>query len=96
MNVNSENIGLIQDSGARSADLPQSQGELVKRKVYLGRFYVLMVLSFVAIQQNVAWLTFGTIPNESFTHFKLSNEEITLLAGKCKHFKYLFSVYQCV
>ena len=51
-------------------------------KVYPGRFYVLAVLALLAIQQNIAWMTFGTIPDESYEHFGLSDNEITLLAGR--------------
>ena len=51
-------------------------------KVYPGRFYVLAVLALLAIQQNVAWMTFGTIPDESYKHFGLSDDDITLLAGR--------------
>lgn len=91
--MDSEKVGLIQCVDARSMDSgPESppqeiRGEPMKCKVYPGRFYVLMVLAFVAIQQNVAWLTFGTIPDESYDHFKLSNVEIAILAGRCVHSK---------
>ena len=50
-------------------------------RVYPGRFYVLAVLALLAIQQNVAWMTFGTIPIESFDHFGLTDDDITLLSG---------------
>ena len=53
-----------------------------KYRTYLGRFYVLIVLSLLAIQQNIAWMTFGTIPYESYEQFRLSDQEITLLAGE--------------
>ena len=51
-------------------------------RVYPGRFYVLMVLSFLALHQNVAWMTFGTIPNESYQHFGLTDDDVTIIAGK--------------
>ena len=51
-------------------------------KVYPGRFYVLMVLAFLALHQNVAWMTFGTIPNESYKHFGLTDDEVTIIAGR--------------
>ena len=41
-----------------------------------------MVLAFLALQQNLAWMTFGTIPNESYEHFGLSDDEITILSGE--------------
>ena len=53
-----------------------------KCRVYPGRFYVLMVLAFLALHQNVAWMTFGTIPNESYQHFGLTDDEVTIIAGK--------------
>ncbi|KAL5506177.1 hypothetical protein EMCRGX_G007765 [Ephydatia muelleri] len=34
-----------------------------------------------ALKQNIAWMTFGTIPDESYEHFGLSDNEITLLAA---------------
>ena len=94
MNADPASVGLIQsivddsmDSGSESPSPQEIKGEPVECKVYPGRFYVLMVLSFVAIQQNVAWLTFGTIPDESYEHFRLSNVEIAILAGKFVHSK---------
>ena len=56
--------------------------ELEPFKVYPGRFYVLGVLALLAIQQNIAWMTFGTIPDESNEHFGLNDDDITLLAGR--------------
>ena len=56
--------------------------ESQKCRVYPGRFYVLMVLAFLALHQTVAWMTFGTIPNESYQHFGLTDDDITLIAGK--------------
>lgn len=60
----------------------EQKKELQKWRVYPGRFYVLMVLAFLALQQNVAWMTFGTIPNESYQHFGLTDDDITIIAGK--------------
>ena len=59
-------------------ELDESQ----KCRVYPGRFYVLMVLAFLALHQNIAWMTFGTIPNESYQHFGLTDDDVTLIAGK--------------
>ena len=53
-----------------------------KYEVYPGRFYVLIAFALLALQQNLAWMTFGTIPDESYKHFGLSDNEITLLAGQ--------------
>ncbi len=55
--------------------------EPAKFKTYLGRYYVLMVLSFLAIHQNITWMTFGTVPEEAYEAFHLSNEQITILSG---------------
>ena len=51
-------------------------------KVYLGRFYVLIVFALLTIVQSLAWLTFGTIPNESYEYFGLTDDDVTLLAGR--------------
>ena len=57
------------------------EGNRAVTRAYLGRYYVLAVLSFLAIHQNVTWMTFGTVPDESYKAFHLSNEQITILAG---------------
>lgn len=51
-------------------------------KVYPGRFYVLIAFALLAGQQALSWMTFGTIPNESYQHFGLTDDEVTLLSGK--------------
>ena len=63
---------------------PPSSSAAVNQKcrVYPGRFYVLMVLTFLALHQNIAWMTFGTIPTESFKHFGLTDDDIAIIAGK--------------
>ena len=73
--------------GVQSPSPPYSEQkkELQTCRVYPGRFYVLMVLAFLALQQNVAWMTFGTIPNESYQHFGLTDDDITIIAGKKKN-----------
>ena len=50
-------------------------------KVYPGRFYVLIAFALLAGQQALSWMTFGTIPNESYHHFGLTDDDITLLSG---------------
>jgi hypothetical protein len=50
-------------------------------KVYPGRFYVLIAFALLAGQQALSWMTFGTIPNESYKHFGLTDDAITLLSG---------------
>lgn len=58
---------------------PQADREY---KVYPGRFYVLITFALLAGQQALSWMTFGTIPNESYTHFGLTDDDVTLLSGK--------------
>ena len=71
--------------GVQSPSPPYHESdERQKCRVYPGRFYVLMVLAFLALHQNVAWMTFGTIPNESYQHFGLTDDDVTLIAGKKK------------
>ena len=50
-------------------------------KVYPGRFYILTVFTLFALVQSLAWITFGTIPNESNAYFGLTEDDITLIAG---------------
>ena len=52
-----------------------------KYKVYPGRFYVLIAFALLAGQQALSWMTFGTIPNESYRHFGLTDDAVTLLSG---------------
>lgn len=49
-------------------------------RVYPGRFYVLIAFALLAGQQALSWMTFGTIPNESFKHFGLTDDDVTLLS----------------
>ena len=51
-------------------------------RVYPGRFYVLIAFALVAGHQSLSWMTFGTIPNETYKHFGLTDDEVTLLSGK--------------
>jgi hypothetical protein len=55
-------------------------GELQYR-AHPGRFYVLVVFSLFALVQSLGWLTFGTIPDESYTELGLTDNDITLIAG---------------
>ena len=50
-------------------------------KVYPGRLYILTVFTLFALVQGFAWITFGTIPDESYASFGLTEDDITLLAG---------------
>ena len=58
---------------------PKNNGQ---PRTYFGRFYVLIVFSLLAAHQATTWITFGTIPQESFDYFGLTDEEITLIAGE--------------
>ena len=49
--------------------------------VYPSRFYVLAVFSLLSVVQSMAWLTFGTIPNESKEYFGLTDDDVTIIAG---------------
>ena len=53
-------------------------------KVYPGRFYVLAVFAILTLVQSFGWLTFGTIPRESYQYFGLTDNDITILAGILK------------
>ena len=61
---------------------PPAEPDVVDRyRVYPGRFYVLIAFALLAGQQALSWMTFGTIPNESYVHFGLNDVEVTLLSG---------------
>ena len=55
-----------------------------KYHVYPGRFYVLISFALLAGQQALSWMTFGTIPNEAYKHFGLTDDDVTLLSCKFK------------
>ena len=59
----------------------QSPSPATEHRVYPGRFYVLAVFTLVVLLQSFAWMTFGTIPNETYAHFGLTDDDITLIAG---------------
>ena len=65
---------------AASTSISKQDG--MSTRSYLGRYYVLTVFSLLAAQQNTTWMTFGTIPDESYNAFGLSDDGITVLAGK--------------
>ena len=50
-------------------------------KAHPGRLYVLTVFSLFALVQSLGWLTFGTIPDESYEELGLTDNDITLIAG---------------
>ena len=61
---------------------PAAEPDVADRyRVYPGRYYVLVALALLAGQQALSWMTFGTIPNESYVHFGLTDVEVTLLSG---------------
>ncbi len=51
-------------------------------KTYPGRYYVLIVTALLCMQQNIAWLTFGPIPQEAQDKYGLTDIELTILPGK--------------
>ena len=59
----------------------QTPSSATRHKVYPGRFYVLAVFTLVVLLQSFAWMTFGTIPNETYATFGLTDDDITLIAG---------------
>jgi hypothetical protein len=68
----------------QSPPSPTGSNVEVEYKAYPARFYILAVFSIFSMVQSLAWLTFGTIPNESHQYFGLTDDDITLLAGMYK------------
>ena len=68
--------GAIQSPPSPTGSNPEEE-----YKAYPARFYILAVFSVFSVVQSLAWLTFGTIPNESHQYFGLTDDDITLLAG---------------
>jgi hypothetical protein len=69
----------------QAAQVPSSEVvPLVEYKAYPGRFYVLVVTALLTIQQNIAWLTFGPIPDQAKKAYGLTDAELTLLPGVWK------------
>ena len=54
----------------------------IEHKTYAGRYYVLIVLSFLCALQNIAWITFSPIVEEAKLSYGLTDIEITLLPGE--------------
>ena len=63
--------------------------DLERYRAYPGRYYVLIAFALLAGQQALSWMTFGTIPNETYNHFGLTDDEVTLLSGNCVPLKYI-------
>ena len=61
--------------------LDTGESENHSYKVYPERFYVLTVFALLSLVQSLAWMTFGTIPEESYQEFGLNDNDVTLLAG---------------
>ena len=72
--------GVPSDEPPRYGSL-QTPSSAAQYKVYPGRFYVLLVFTLVVLLQSFAWMTFGTIPNETYASFGLTDDDITLIAG---------------
>lgn len=62
----------VQETGSKTA---------VEYKAYPGRFYVLVVTALLAVCQNIAWLTFGPVPDQAKRRYGLTDAELTLLTG---------------
>lgn len=56
-------------------------GNMADHKTYFGRYYVLIVVSLLAVQQNIAWVTFSGIADVAKSSYGLTDDEITLLPG---------------
>lgn len=70
-------------SGASNLTVQQpSSPAVVKYKAYPSRFYVLIVTALLAMHQNIAWLTFGPIPDQAKERYGLTDAELTLLPGR--------------
>lgn len=78
-------IIIIMEKGYQASESPKNLHEeehATSARSYISRYYVLTVFSLLAAHQNTTWMTFGTIPQESYDSFGLSDDGITLLAGK--------------
>ena len=71
----------VPDAPSESCKVSQAGAE-AQYRTYPGRFYVLIVTALLCMQQNIAWLTFGPIPQEAKDKYGLTDIEITLLPGK--------------
>lgn len=71
--------GTVQSPAVASEDANQQDG--VDFKTYPQRFYVVALFSLFSLVQSMAWLTFGTIPDESLKYFGLTDDDVTLIAG---------------
>ena len=72
---------MTEDKQPRYGAIQYSAPEEEKYKEHPGRVYVLTAFSLFALVQSLGWLTFGTIPDESYKEFGLTDDDITLIAG---------------
>ena len=72
----------VQDPSSRAA---------VEYKAYPGRFYVLVVTALLAAQQNIAWLTFGPVPDQAKERYGLTDAELTLLPGTARCYSFFYN-----
>lgn len=72
------------DAPVLSERLPgvQSASAPAEYKHYPGRYYVLAVTAMLSATQNVAWLTFGPIPDQAREKYGLTDAELTILPRK--------------
>lgn len=81
------------------------EDNMADHKTYFGRYYVLVVVTLLAVQQNIAWVTFSGIADSAKSSYGLTDDEITLLPGEFVTDRLvnntgkavcLFSTYICV
>lgn len=74
---------LLSSDPGKSDPIVQQPSKLaeVKYKAYPSRFYVIIVTGMLVMQQNIAWLTFGPIPNAAKESYGLTDVELLLLPG---------------
>lgn len=83
MGATKKSVDTLEASEYRGLQIRDNEGkEVIPYKTYPGRYYVLIVTALFCVQQNIAWLTFGPIPDEARDKYGLSDVEITLLPGR--------------
>lgn len=74
----SESSGVVE---VTKPSVQQQKSSDCKYRVYSSRYYVLVVTALFAMHQNIAWLTFGPIPDEAKERYGLTDAELTLFPG---------------
>lgn len=68
-------------SGSSPTVQQPSEPVEVKYRAYPGRFYVITVTALLTAQQNIAWLTFGPVPDAAKASYGLTDLELLLFPG---------------